>query len=104
MDVKLQNHAVEAGSAMPSFRDIAPREGVRVDSRTGGVPSRAGGAWRAENLRAAILLGGTVRASGFGSSIKRSLLDLPIGGGTTLLGYWGSEVLDLCDRLGAKNA
>jgi len=59
--------------------------------------------WHPSDVRAVILLGGTVRASDFGSAIKRSLLDLPIGGGATLLGYWAWEVSGLCWRLGLSN-
>jgi hypothetical protein len=47
-----------------------------------------------------ILLGGTVRTSAFGAAIKRSRLDLPIGGGATLLTYWVSEVSELGNQLG----
>jgi hypothetical protein len=56
--------------------------------------------WRHDQLRAAILLGGTVRTSSFGSAVQRSLLDLPIGGGPTLLNYWASEVSQLSRHLG----
>jgi len=52
-----------------------------------------------EKLRAVILLGGTVRNSGFGAAIKRSLLDLPIGRGITLLEHWGREIAGLCQFL-----
>jgi len=62
----------------------------------------ANGSWHPSRLRAVILLGGTVRYSGFGASIKRSLLDLPIGGDATLLSYWAWEVSQLCWRLGLK--
>ena len=55
--------------------------------------------WHPSHLRAVILLGGTVRSGGFGATIKRSLLDLPVGGGATLLSYWAGEVAQLGVRL-----
>lgn len=61
-------------------------------------PAAARAPWRPSQLRAAILLGGTVRTSGFAAAIKRSLLDLPIGGGMTLLSYWGEEFSQLTRR------
>jgi hypothetical protein len=56
-------------------------------------------AWRPSQLRAIILLGGTVRNGGFATGVKRSLLDLPIGGGITLLEHWGAEVAELSRHL-----
>jgi hypothetical protein len=55
--------------------------------------------WRPSQLRAIILLGGTVRNGGFATAVKRSLLDLPIGGGITLLEHWGTEVAELSRHL-----
>jgi len=63
-------------------------------------PSGGRAAWRPSQLRAVVLLGGTVRNAGFGAAIKRSLLDLPIGGGINLLQHWGNEVSQLCSHLG----
>jgi hypothetical protein len=59
-----------------------------------------GEGWNPSRLRCAILLGGTVRSSPFGSAIKRSLLDLPIGGGETLLSHWGKEFSRVSASLG----
>ena len=60
------------------------------DRAAPGVAGKGAG-WDPGRLRCAILLGGTVRSSPFGSAIKRSLLDLPIGDSETLLGHWGKE-------------
>src|SRR5271154_3884024 len=63
-------------------------------------PAEQAGSWHPSQFRAVVLLGGTVRNSGFGATIKRSLLDLPIGGRTTLLEHWGNEISELAGHLG----
>jgi hypothetical protein len=56
--------------------------------------------WTAARLRAAILLGGTVRPSVFGAGIRRSMLDLPVSANQTLLDYWGREFAEVARGLG----
>lgn len=99
LDGKMEGNLIETAS---------PSSGAAVVSlRLGEAQQRPAASfaetWHPSHLRAVILLGGTVRASDFGSAIKRSLLDLPIGGGATLLGYWAWEVSGLCWRLGLTN-
>jgi hypothetical protein len=62
--------------------------------------AQSGQTWQPAQLRAAVLLGGTVRPSVFGAGIRRSMLDLPVSGSQTLLGYWGEEFAAVGSALG----
>lgn len=50
-------------------------------------------------LRAIILLGGSVRPSELGRAVDRSLLDLPVDAGRTVLSLWQSQVYELATEL-----
>lgn len=52
-----------------------------------------------ENLKAVVLLGGSVRGRDFGAAIGRSLLDLPVEAGRTLLEYWHEAAASLAGFL-----
>jgi hypothetical protein len=79
---------------------IEATSAVARNAREGFVePAASTEAWNRGQLRSVILLGGTVRASDFGAAIKRALLDLPIGDGTTLLTHWGREISALCGQM-----
>src|SRR5436305_11633771 len=45
--------------------------------------------------RALVLLSGSVRSVGLGASAQRSLLDLPVDSGRTVLDLWREQALDL---------
>lgn len=62
--------------------------------RAGGDPSGALG------LRAVVLLAGTIRPTELSRGIGRSILDLPVSGGKTILGHWG----EMGASLGAASA
>jgi hypothetical protein len=52
--------------------------------------------WRSLNrLRGLVLLGGTVRATPLHTSIDRSILDLPLVGGMSILNHWLSHATEL---------
>ena len=55
---------------------------------------------RATAIGGIILLGGAVRSTEFTSAIQRSILDLPLGGGASLLSHWESEISALSRHLG----
>jgi hypothetical protein len=52
---------------------------------------------RLRRLRAVVLLDGTVRRSPFAEALDRSLLELPIASGQTLLDLWRQEVAQLAE-------
>lgn len=54
----------------------------------------------APRLRAVILLGGSVRESALGRALNRSTLDLPLGGGRTVLGVWAQQTAALAKTAG----
>jgi hypothetical protein len=54
---------------------------------------------RLRRLRAVVLLDGTVRRSPFAEALDRSLLELPIAAGQTLLDLWRREVAQLAESL-----
>jgi hypothetical protein len=109
--------AADGGGALPNggakrldrMMDSRTAESGRIGSvaaKAEAIPSaqwlemQSGKAWQPAQLRAAILLGGTVRPSVFGTGIRRSMLDLPVSGSQTLLGYWGEEFAGLGAALG----
>ena len=52
------------------------------------------------NLRSVVLLGGLVRPTRLSSAIGRSLLDLPIGDGRTVVDHWHDHVQALAEAWG----
>jgi hypothetical protein len=92
MDSRLADSAAEFGMT------AGQRTASKAQRDTAAAP--ASRPWLPSQLRAVILLGGTVRSSVFGAAIRRSLLDLPIGDGQTLLSYWGQEFAQVCTKLG----
>jgi mannose-1-phosphate guanylyltransferase len=52
------------------------------------------------NLRAIVLLGGVVRATALRSSIGRSVVDLPVSSGQTLLEHWRTHCIDVAQSVG----
>ncbi len=59
------------------------------------VDSQKAKCWLADRLQAVVLLCGSVRQSGLGPSIKRSILDLPIDDSRTILNHWIQDVARL---------
>lgn len=53
-------------------------------------------------LRAVVLLGGAVRATALRNAIGRSVVDLPIERGRTLLGRWREQCIELAETLGIR--
>jgi hypothetical protein len=53
-------------------------------------------------LRAVVLLGGSVRPSHFSTIIGRSLLDLPVDAGKSVMDHWAAEIAALADAVGKK--
>jgi hypothetical protein len=51
-----------------------------------------------DHLRAAVLLGGSVRATHLSASLGRSVLNLPVDQGLSLLGHWQSQLECLSRR------
>ncbi len=51
-------------------------------------------------LRGLVLLGGSVRVSPLAAAVGRSVLDLPIGNGQTVLTHWLDQTDDVARRLG----
>ena len=56
-----------------------------------------------QNLRAVVLLGGTVRPTALRSSIGRSVMDLPVRNGETLLDRWRGECLQMVVAMGLRS-
>lgn len=52
------------------------------------------------HLQAIVLLGGSVRANSLAEAVGRSILDLPVEAGRSLLSVWQSDAADLAKRLG----
>jgi hypothetical protein len=108
-DLKQREHGAVAGAgtgaigALPSPRRAAaaPRA-LRpvIVSLPGRTPDRSAAVSdRLQRLRAVVLLDGAVRRGGLAEAAGRSLLDLPIVGGRTLLDLWSGEVEELSRRL-----
>lgn len=55
-----------------------------------------------KRLQAVVLLAGSVRATRLREAIQRSMLDLPIGDGRTLLQYWQTQTAALARVAGLK--
>jgi hypothetical protein len=55
-----------------------------------------------EKLQAVVLLAGSVRATRLREAIRRSMLDLPVGEGRTLLQYWQAQTSALARAVGLK--
>jgi NDP-sugar pyrophosphorylase family protein len=55
-----------------------------------------------EKLQAVVLLAGSVRSTRLREAIGRSMLDLPIGDGRTLLHYWQAQTSALAKVVGLK--
>jgi N-acetylglucosaminyldiphosphoundecaprenol N-acetyl-beta-D-mannosaminyltransferase len=53
-----------------------------------------------QRLRGLVLLGGSVRASSLANAVGRSVLDLPIGNGQTVLTHWLDQADQAAKRLG----
>ena len=53
-------------------------------------------------LRAVVLLGGTLRVTTLRGSIDRSVLDLPVEQGRTLLDLWREQCIHLAETLGMR--
>ncbi len=58
---------------------------------------------RSGQLRAVILLGGLLSSAGLGSAIGRSVLDLPLSAGKSVLDLWCDQVAELAQHIGAGN-
>lgn len=58
---------------------------------------------RTTELRAVVLLGGSVRASQFAAGIGRPVFDLPLGEGLSILDIWSREVASLAGEAGAPD-
>jgi hypothetical protein len=78
-----------------------------VANTSQGAPAPAAhGEWTAEaarHLRAIILLAGSVRPSELGRGVQRSLLDLPIAAGTSVLSVWQANAADLARAIGVES-
>lgn len=53
-------------------------------------------------MQAVVLLAGSVRATRLREAIRRSMLDLPVGEGRTLLQYWQAQTSGLARAVGLK--
>jgi len=53
-------------------------------------------------LRAVVLLGGTLRVTALRGGIDRSVLDLPVEPGRTLLAFWREQCIHLAETLGMR--
>jgi len=95
---------MESRFAEPSpFESVQQRASARVERVAPASSDHSSDherPWQTKRFAAAILLGGTVRTSGFGAAVKRSLLDLPIDDGQTLLNYWAYEFSKVRAALG----
>jgi hypothetical protein len=72
--------------------------GVTDTGRVAAI-DRIAGATLGSGFRAVILLAGSVRATELSRGVERSLLDLPIAGGETVLSQWHAQVAALATRL-----
>jgi hypothetical protein len=68
-------------------------EAVQLDVAPPASPSRG-------RLRGLVLLGGGVRPTPLATAIGRSVLDLPLGNGKTVLGRWLDEAAEVSKLLG----
>jgi len=74
--------------------DAAPAGSTRV---TGDVPDIL------KNVKAVVLLGGSVRQSKLTAAIERSILDLPLEDGRSILSHWQEEIEELRQMVGASS-
>jgi hypothetical protein len=72
---------------------VVPSE-LRAGLKTSSVPSLL------NNLKAVVLLGGSVRPSRLTTAIRRSILDLPLEDGQSILSHWREQALELRRTIG----
>lgn len=63
---------------------------------------RVGPPWLHSPLRAVVLLAGSVRANDLTAAIDRSLLDLPVEPGQSVIAQWQSEVAALAEAMSVE--
>jgi N-acetylglucosaminyldiphosphoundecaprenol N-acetyl-beta-D-mannosaminyltransferase len=81
---------LSSAGAAESTAELGPiqlKEGIHIGSSGGG------------QLRGLVLLGGTVRPTPLGMSLGRSLLDMPVGNGNTVLTRWLDEAAAVAQML-----
>ncbi len=78
---------------------ISSRKSDSYDELRSGEAGQNIIAWVRNNLRAMILLSGSVRPTRLGQAIQRSILDLPIDDNNTVLDNWHHEAVRLIDQL-----